>query len=58
MRIARKYYGKWVATTKKGSVVDNAPTFDALMEKVAARGDKQLIRVGHIPKNPQFIGLY
>lgn len=58
MRIARRYYGKWVATTKKGKVVDDASTFDSLMQKVDVRGDKQSLRVGHIPKNPQFIGLY
>ena len=56
MKIARKHYGKWVATTNKGKVVDNATTFDALMKKVDKRGDKDTLSVGLIPKNPVFIG--
>lgn len=58
MKIARKYYGKWVATTKDNAVVDSADTLDSLMKKVNTRADKDQLRVGHLPKNPAFIGIH
>lgn len=57
MRISRKYYGKWVATTEKGKVVQDASTLDGLMKKVDRLRNKASLRIGCVPKNPAFIGL-